>query len=349
MRRLGVGVLGVGMMGRRHAENLARMIPEARLIAIADPDMQRAREVATTLEVEHYYTSVEELVARKDIQALVIASPGKFHSEAICTAAAAGKDILCEKPLALSLAEADAALAAVKKAGVRLQVGHMRRYDPAYADAKKRIEAGEIGDPVIFKAIGRDREPPPLSYFQAGANGMLFLDSSIHEFDLGRWLMKDEVAAVQAFAGVLVYPELSSFADIDAGVVNLRFARGGIGNVESFRQALYGYDIRTEIVGSKGTLMVGYLRRTPQVVLTRAGVAHDAVDHYLTRFADAYEKEMRDFVLTMLSDRPPRVTAHDGRQSLAVALAAERSYRESRPVSLAELGSTTSPAASASR
>ncbi len=337
MGKLGVAVVGVGAMGRRHAENLRRTIPQAKLLALADPDRDRARRVAAELEIKDCTDSIEPLLARKDIQAIVIASPAKFHAPAIQAAAAAGKDILCEKPLGLTLAEADAALAAVAKAGVRLQVGHMRRYDPGYAAAMKRIEAGEIGEPLIFKSIGRDREPPPLSYFQAGLNGTLFLDSSIHDFDLARWLMRDEVAEVQTFAGTLLLPELKQFGDVDSSVVNLRFSRGAIGNVESFRQARYGYDIRTEIVGSKGTLTVGYLRQTPQLVLTEAGASHDVVDHYLVRFADAYQNQLQDFVETILADRPPRVTGHDGRQALAVALAAERSYRESRPVSLKEL------------
>ncbi len=335
MDKLGIGVVGVGVMGRRHAESLRRAIPEAQLIAIADADPERARQVAVELEIDFHYDNIEPLLERKDIRAIVIASPAKFHASAIQVAAAAGKDILCEKPLALTLEEADAALAGVERAGVRLQVGHMRRYDPAYAAAKNRIEAGEIGEPVIFKAIGRDREAPPLSYFQSGLNPMLFLDSSIHEFDLARWLMEDEVAEVHAFAAVR-NPELAQFGDIDAGVVNLRFVRGSIGNVESFREACYGYDIRTEIVGSKGTLQVGYLRQTAQVVLSGAGARHDVVGHWLVRFAEAYLNELRDFVETVRAGRQPRVSGEDGRRALAIALAAERSYRESRPVALLE-------------
>lgn len=341
MSKLGIAVVGVGTMGRRHAENLRRAIGEAKLVAIADTDLERARRVAADLEVENCYGDIEPLLARKDVQAVVIASPSKFHAPTIQAAAAAGKDILCEKPLAVTLEEADLALAAVSRAGTRLQMGHMRRYDPAYADAKKRIEAGEIGDPVIFKSIGRDPELPPFSYFQAG--GMLFLESSIHDFDLARWLMQDEISEVQAFGGALVSPEIAQFGDIDAGVVNLHFSRGAIGNVESFRQARYGYDIRTEVVGSKGSLLVGYLRQTPQFVLTSAGLTHDVVDHYLVRFAEAYVNEMQDFVQTILTDRPPRVTGHDGRQALAISLAAERSYRESRPVTLIEMAATEGP------
>jgi len=335
MTKLGVGVVGVGMMGKRHAENVCRLVPGARLVAVADADRERARQVAAELEVENAYDSVEALVERNDIAAVVIASPAKHHAHAIQAAAAARKHILCEKPLATLLEEADAALAAVTRAGVCFQIGHMRRYDPAYAAAKKRIEAGEIGAPFIFKAIGRDPEPPPPSYFEAGLEATIFLDSSIHEFDLARWLMGDEVAEVHAFAAGLGAAEYAGLDPVDAGVVNLRFSRGGIGNVESFRHAGYGYDIRTEIVGSRGTIQVGYLRQTQQVVLSAAGAAYDVVDHWLVRFADAYLAEMRDFVETLRTGREPRVTGADGRQALAISLAAQRSCREARPIAVA--------------
>jgi predicted dehydrogenase len=163
MAKLGVGVLGVGRMGRRHAENLRSLVPDARLVAVADLDIDAARRLAHDLEVEHYYGSLEALAERKDIDAVVIASPSKFHLSAVQTAAAAGKHIFCEKPLALTIEGVDEAIAAVEKAKVLLQVGFMRRYDPPYAEAYKRIEAGEIGTPIIFRSIGRDREPPPLS------------------------------------------------------------------------------------------------------------------------------------------------------------------------------------------
>ncbi len=336
MSKLGVGVIGVGMMGRRHAENLRTRVPQAELIAVADADAARARRVANELGISRYYTDAAELAADKDVQAAVIASPAKFHTAQIQACAEAGKDILCEKPLAMSLAEADAALAEVAKKCVRFQIGHMRRYDPAYASAQARIEAGELGEPIIFKSLGRDPEAPPISYYQGGLNGGLFLDSSIHEFDLARWLMKDEVAEVHAFGTVQGAPELVQFNDVAAGVVNLRFERGAIGNVESFREAIYGYDIRTEIVGTRGSIVVGYLRQTEQLVLMRQGAAHDIVDHFLVRFADAYVNELVDFVAKVREGKPPAVTGEDGRRALAISIAALRSYRESRPILLDE-------------
>ncbi len=332
MSELAVGVVGVGDMGRRHAENLRRLIPEARLVAVADADGERARRVSAELEIGDYYNSVEALVERKDIRAVVIASPDKFHASAIQAAAAAGKDIFCEKPIAATLEDADRALKAVAKAGVFLQIGHMRRYDRAYANGKKRIEAGEIGEPIIFKAVARDRNAPPLSFYEASLNGTLFVNSAIHEFDLARWMMNDEVAEVHTFATVLTRPELAKFGDIVGSVVNLRFSGSAIGNVESFVEAIYGYDIRTEIVGSKGTLQIGYLQETAELVLTGAGARHDVVGHWLVRFADAYLCELRDFVRIILAGGSPRVTGEDGRKALAIALAAERSYREGCPL-----------------
>jgi predicted dehydrogenase len=305
-------------------------------VAVADSDVGRAAQVASELEIEHSYDTVEALVEQDDIQAVVIASPSKYHARGIQVAAEAGKDVFCEKPLALTLEEADVALNAVAKTRVRLQIGFMRRYDPAYAKARNRIEAGEIGDPVIFKSVGRDKEPPPPSFLQSNVNGTLFSDAAIHDFDLVRWLMGDEVVAVHCFAGLLACPELAECNDIDACLVNLRLARGGIGNVEAFRKATYGYDIRTEILGTKGALHVGYLQHTAESVLTGDGILHDVVDHWLARFADAYLKEMRSFVDAIVTDKSVCPGGDDGRRALAVALAAEQSFRESRPVVLGE-------------
>jgi inositol 2-dehydrogenase len=334
MRKLGIGVLGVGAMGKRHAENIRRLVPEARLIAVADVAADQARQVATELEIEHGFATFEDMLERKDIDCIVIATPDKFHAQAIRTAAAAGKQILCEKPLALSLADAHAALEAVAKAGVRLQIGFMRRYDPGYAAAMKRIEAGEIGEPVVFKSIGRDKEAPPISSYQSKLNGMLFYNNSIHDFDLARWLMRDEVKEVQAYATVAIRPEVAEFGDIVAGVINLKYGRGAIGNIESYVQAVYGYDVRTEIAGSKGSILVGNLQQTSVTFLTSEGGTQTLADHFLTRFEDAYVAEVRDFVQSMLQDRAPRVSGEDGLRALEIAVAAEKSYLQSKACSV---------------
>jgi predicted dehydrogenase len=334
MRKLGVGVFGVGEMGRRHAENLRRLVPEARLVAVASATgaSDRARQTAQELEIGHSFTSLEAMLECKDLDAVLIAAPDKFHAPAIAIAARAGKDILCEKPLALNLADAHAALQAVAKAHVRLQIGFMRRYDPAYLAAMKKVEAGEIGVPVIFKSVGRDKHAPPLATYQSKVNGMLLYNNTIHDFDIGRWLMRDEIIEVHCYTTVAIRPEVAKYDDVVASVVNLRYRGGAIGNVESYVQAAYGYDVRTEIVGSKGSILVGSFHQTAARLLTVNGGTQSLADHFLTRFADAYVAEVRDFVRNTLTERPPRVSGEDGLKALAIAVAAEKSHLKAEPV-----------------
>ncbi|MBV9482945.1 MAG: Gfo/Idh/MocA family oxidoreductase [Acidobacteria bacterium] len=331
MAKLGMGVLGVGEMGRRHAENLRRQVPDAELVAIADSDIARARKIASELGVRHALGNLDDMLDRKDIHAIVIATPDRFHAQCIRAAAAAGKDILCEKPLALTLEDAASALRVVAQKAVRLQIGFMRRYDPAYVLAMQRVEAGEIGDPVVFKSVGRDKEEPPLACYQAGFNGMLFYNNTIHDFDLARWLMRDEVIETHSYTTVAIRPEIAQYGDVVASVVNLKYRNGAIGNIESYVQAIYGYDVRTEILGSKGAVFVGTLRQMPAVFLNANGSSRPLADHFLTRFADAYLLELKDFVETMGADRPPRVTGQDGLRALEIAVAAEQSHLEQAP------------------
>jgi predicted dehydrogenase len=332
MRKIKMGVLGVGEMGKRHAENLRRLVPGAELIAIADVAEARAKQVAEELEVEHAFGSLEAMLELKGLQAVLIATPDKFHAQTVIQAAKAGKDILCEKPLALTMADAYAALDAVGRTGVRLQVGFMRRYDPAHAAAMKRIEAGEIGTPLIFKSVGRDKDEPPMAAYQSGVNGMILYNSTIHDFDLARWMMRDEVAEVQTYATVATRPEVARYGDVVASSVNLQYRGGGIGNIESYVSAVYAYDVRTEILGTKGAVFVGSIEQTQAVFLSANGSAQTLADHFLTRFADAYLAEVRDFVQNVVDDRPVRVTGEDGLKALATAVAAESSIKQGRAV-----------------
>jgi predicted dehydrogenase len=299
---------------------------------VADAAVERARQVAAELEIEHSYGSLEAMLECRELEAVLIATPDKFHAEAIGIAARARKNILCEKPLALKMADAHAALDAVSKAGVQLQIGFMRRYDLAYAAAMKRIDAGEIGVPVVFKSVGRDKEAPPLAAYQSNLNGMVFYNNTIHDFDLARWLMKDEISEVHSYATVTIRPEVARYGDVVASVANLQFRQGAIGNVESYVQAVYGYDVRTEIVGSKGSILVGSIRQAPATFLTADGGLQTLADYFLTRFQDAYLAEVRDFVQNILNDRPFRVSGEDGLKALAIAVAAENSYLRKQPV-----------------
>ncbi len=264
MAKLGVGVLGVGEMGKRHAENLRRLVPEARLVAIADVKAGHAARVASELEIEHSFGSLEAMLERKDSNAVVIATPDKFHANAIHSTAAAGKDILCEKPLALTLADPHAALDSVARAKVRLQVGFMRHYDPAYAAAMKRIEAGEIGEPVLFKSVGRDKDAPPMSAYQSGMNGMLFYTNTIHDFDLARWLMRDEVIEVHAYTTVAIRPEIAEYGDVVASSVNLKYSRGAIDSIDPTRRHSMATTFARKLSALRAPFLLALCSRPPQ-------------------------------------------------------------------------------------
>jgi len=332
MKKIGIGVVGVGEMGKRHAENLRRNVPGAELIAIADVAATRAKQVAEELEMAKSFGSLEAMLECKEIQAVLISSPDKFHAQGIIQAAKAGKDILCEKPLALTMSDAYAALDAVNKAGVRMQIGFMRRYDPAYAAAMKRIEAGEIGTPLIFKSVGRDKDEPPMAAYQSGVNGMLLYSNTIHDFDLARWLMRDEVAEVHSYTTVAIRPEVAQYGDVVASSVNLKYHKGGIGNIESYVQAVYAYDVRTEVLGSKGAVFIGSIEQNPAVFLSANGSSQTLADHFLNRFADAYLAELRDFVKNLLEDKPLRISGEEGLKALATAVAAENSHKQGKSV-----------------
>jgi scyllo-inositol 2-dehydrogenase (NAD+) len=231
----------------------------------------------------------------------------------------------------LDLQSAKDALQAVQTAGVPFQIGFMRRYDPAHRSAKKLIEAGEIGDPVVFKSIGRDKDMPPLSAYQSGINGMIFYTNTIHDFDMARWLTQDEVVEVHSFSTVAIRPEVAKFGDVVASTVNLRFKEGAIGNIESYAQALYGYDVRTEIVGSQGSILIGGLRQNTATFLKSGRGSYELADHFLSRFQEAYVAELNDFVDSVLNGRAPRVTSEDGLRALKIAIAAEKSLTTAAP------------------
>jgi inositol 2-dehydrogenase len=331
---LQVGVIGVGLMGRRHAENVAAQAPRARLVAVADVDAAKAESAARALGCD-WYADPHDLLKRPDIQAVVIATAAGTHAPLTIAAAERGKDILCEKPLALTVADARAAADAASANGVRLQVGFMRRYDPGYHSAFEAIQRGDIGRPVIFAAISRDAQPPPRSYFRMPGEGGIFIDSGVHDFDLARWLMHDEVATVSATGTVVACHDLADVQPIDVAQVTLTYHGGAIGTVHLYRRAVYGYDIRTEVLGTEGAVQVGDLRWHPLQLLRRDDIVHTMPHHWLERFAEAYALEIADWVKRMASDQPPAITGEDGVRAVALAAAAEESCRTGRPVTVA--------------
>jgi inositol 2-dehydrogenase len=327
-----VGLIGLGRMGRIYVEALICRIPRAELVAVADINRQAAKKIASSYSIKHWFDNYQDLVKNEDIRGVVIAASTSVHTEIIVGAAEAGKDIFCEKPVALTLKETDIALKAVKKTRIKFQVGFMRRFDRGYMLAKKKIEEGKIGKPVSFKSIGRDPMCPRLDY--AKISGGLIVDMAIHDFDLARWLMESEVKRVCAEGGRLVFDQLKEADDIDNATINMLFSNGSLGNVEVSRNALYGYDIRTEVLGSEGGIMIGYGQHTPVVLLTKKGAAHDFVPYIMERFGEAYTSELKYFVDCIYKNQNPSVTGQDGRAALEIALAATQSYKKAKPVEM---------------
>ncbi len=329
---VGVGLIGAGKIGRVHARNLAERLSGARLVAVADPDAGAAATVADRLGVRAIYAAPEELLANDAVEAVVIASPAPTHGDLIHAAAAGGRHVFCEKPIALDLAVIDEALAAVARAGITLQVGFQRRFDRSFRQARDLVAAGHIGRPRLVRITSRDPQPGPIQYLRE--SGGLFLDMTIHDFDVARFLIAEEVEEVTALGAVLVDPAIGAEAnDVDTAIVMLRYASGALGVVDNCRQAAYGYDQRAEVLGSEGAVMVGNEELDRTTLVTVDGARNATPKRWFTdRYADAYAAEMQAFVDAVRSGRPPEVGGEDGRAPVAIALAAQRSALEGRPV-----------------
>jgi len=332
-----LGILGCGRMGSAHARIVAGLVPDARLVALGDLDRGAAERLAAHLGDPRVHDSAASLAADPGVDAVLVAVSSSRHLDAIRILAAEGKDILCEKPLALTMAETQEAMRVTAAAGVRLQVAFMRRHDPDYRRAKARLASGELGRPFLFQSLQFDMEPPPLAFADPRVSGGIWVDMGIHEFDLARWLMEDEVDEVMAYGSTLTHPDLASVGDVDSGVAILRFAGGGTGTVRLARDTTYGEDVRTEVTASGGSVWVGMLPLAPGAVSGSGTVAIDGLDPAVPRFERAYAEQTRDFVRSIIEDRPVTVTGADSRAALAIALAADRSMREGRPVTVAEV------------
>ncbi len=332
-----LGVIGAGRIGKIHAENLATRIPGVVVGAIADVNLQAAQEVAERLRIPSVSEDYRRILADPSIDAVAICSSTDTHAKIVVEGARAGKHIFCEKPIDYDLAKIDTALDAVNKAGVKLQIGFNRRFDPNFRKVRQMIAEGRIGKPHILRITSRDPEPPPVSYIKV--SGGMFLDMTIHDFDMARHLVGSDVVEVFTSAGVLVDPAIGEADDVDTAVIMLRFANGAIGTIDNSRQAVYGYDQRIEVFGSGG--MVQAHNNTPDNnVYTNADGVHSAKPLYffLERYMESFLAEMRDFVKCIQEDITPSVTGMDGRIPVVIGLAARKSYLENRPVRLSEVG-----------
>lgn len=337
MAKLGIGVIGIGRMGTVYANHVAMQIRDARLVAVADTRPNVLAEYAANVPGVITYENYHDLLNNPDIHGVIIVTPTSTHREVVIAAAQAGKAIFCEKPTALTLRETDEMVAAVESAGVMFQVGFMRRFDKGYVEGRRQIDAGVIGTPVTVRSISRDPFRTSLEYADPAVSGGIIVDMAIHDFDVVRWMMADDVERVQTEAHALVYPELLGVGDVDTAMINIKFRRGGVGNIEASRTAIYGYDIRCEVVGTQGTIAIGYLMEHPVLVMTKAGVTHDVVPHFPQRFGPAYTAQIEHFVECLRDQKPPRVTIADARAALQASIAATVSMREQRIVTVDEI------------
>ncbi len=331
-----VGVIGAGRIGKIHAETLATRVPGAVVEAIADVNITAAQELAEKLHIPHVYSDYKKIMEDPTIDAVAICSSTNTHADLMIEAAAAGKHIFCEKPVDHSLAKIDKAIAAVNKAGVKCQIGFNRRFDPNFKKLRDLVKEGKIGDLQILRITSRDPAPPPAEYVKT--SGGMFLDMTIHDFDMARYLSDSEVEEVSTFGGVMVDPAIGAAGDIDTAIIMLKFANGAIGTIDNCRKAVYGYDQRAEVFGSGG--MAATANNTPNtsVYSDAEGVhAEKPLYFFLERYMDSFVAEMRDFIAAVREYTVTPVTVEDGRVPVVIAMAAKRSLDENRPVRLSEI------------
>lgn len=334
--KIRIGLVGTGRIGRVHARTLVQLVPGADLAAVTDVNMDSARAVAAEYGVPRVAESYQEILDDPSIQAVAICSATDTHAPFITQAAQAGKHIFCEKPIAADLGAIDAALKAVDNAGGRLMIGFNRRFDSNHQRIKQAIEGGEIGTPHLMHIISRDPGPPPIEYVKV--SGGMFFDMTIHDFDMARFLL-GEVTEIYAAAGVMVDPAIGAAGDIDTAVITLKFANGALGTIDNSRKAVYGYDQRVEVFGSKGSASSGNIYPDAVTLSTADAVQRGLpLNFFMDRYIPSYQAELMAFVRALTENTAPPVTGYDGRVPVVMALAALKSYKENRPVKLSEIG-----------
>lgn len=330
---IGIAFIGVGRMGLTHLRNLAA-IPDVRVVVVADAKRDAAEQGRAIARAERATDDVEGAISDPAVDAVVIVTPTATHAHLIEIAANAGKAIWCEKPIALDLDETQRIVALVNEKGVPLQIGFMRRFDPGYRAARQKIEDGALGRIETFRALSRDTYPPPLKFLKG--SGGIFLDMAVHDFDLARYLV-GEVEEVEAWGATLIDARFHEADDVDTAVTLLRFTSGALGVVETARRSAWGYDIRTEVAGSEGKVVVEAIQKTPITFSRRLGYEADHFESFPDRFEAAYRLELEAFFDALRTGRQPSPGPGDALETQRLALAATRSWRERRPVRVAEI------------
>ena len=332
-----LGIIGAGRIGRLHARHLCMQIEGVEVAAVSDIFEKAASDLAAELGITSFFIDHRKILRDNNIDAVIICSSTDTHAGIIREAAEAGKHIFCEKPIALDLEEIDKSLSAVKKAGVILQIGFNRRFDPNHRRVRAAVSGGEIGDPHILRITSRDPSPPPLEYLKV--SGGMFLDMTIHDFDMARFLIGSEVEEVYAVGAVRVNPEIGDAGDIDTAIITLKFENGVIGTIDNSRQAVYGYDQRVEVFGSKGMAVTENVTPNRVRIQNASMVKEDLpLNFFMERYIDSYLNEMNDFIAAVKNGTPSPVSGHDGKMPVLIGKAALKSLKEGRPVKIKGIG-----------
>jgi myo-inositol 2-dehydrogenase / D-chiro-inositol 1-dehydrogenase len=330
---IGVAFLGFGRMGETHLRNLAS-IADVKVVVVADERAERAELGKAMSGAEFAMTDQVEAINHPSVDAVVISTPTDTHARLIEIASKSGKAVFSEKPIALDLKETQRVVQIVNEQKVPVQLGFMRRFDPGYAKAKAMIEAGELGKLETFRALSRDTYPP--SYEFLLGSGGLFLDMSVHDLDLARFLV-GEVEEVCAWAGVLIDERFARANDADTAVTLLKFKNGVLGVAETSRRSNWGYDIRTEVAGAKGKVVVEAPQKTPVVFANDFRSSFDHYENFPDRFESAYRLELEAFFSALRENRTPSPGPEDALETLRLAVAVTKSWREKRPVTVSEI------------
>ncbi|MBC3361504.1 Gfo/Idh/MocA family oxidoreductase [Pseudomonas sp. SWRI154] len=327
---LRLGLIGAGRMGSFHGLTAARHIPGACLAAIADPTSGQAARLAAELGVQKIYTDPQQLLDDPDIDAVLIAAPARSHAELVISAARAGKSVFCEKPMAITLDEADRAIAAAADARVTLQVGFNRRFAKSFRTAHLDVVAGRIGTPQLLRSLTRD---PALNNPAASPQWVIFLETLIHDFDTLRYLNPGaEAVEVFVMADALIAPAYKDKGFLDTAVVTIRFDNGAIATAEANFQAVYGYDVRGEVFGSAGMLTMGNVNDSDLLRYLANGVQADTQRMDTDLLRDAYVAELNHFVSCVRSGDKPLASGEDARAALAIARACIESFQQGKTV-----------------
>ena len=334
MRKLKILVIGLGRIGKIHLNNLLAR-EEVEIIGICDPTNE-ARVISSKIGVKFYQNDFTDIASEVQTDAIVICSPTDTHANYVSLAAKKGIDVFCEKPLDLSLEKVKRVLKIVEESKIKLMLGFNRRFDSEFQSVKDKITKGEVGDIHIIKITSRDPSPPPINYIKS--SGGIFLDMTIHDFDMIRFLTDKEITEVYAKGEVLINSEISKVGDIDTALINLTFEDGSMAVIDNSRKAVYGYDQRVEVFGSKG--MVESKNKFDNYTLTYSekGVTSTLPHHFfLERYADAYKKEIDHFIDCILHKKNPIVSGHDGLMSLLLGLCAKESLKFNKPVLVSKI------------